>query len=439
LKIFHILNHFLPHQTAGTEVYTWALCKKLQQKGIDVEIIIPNYGHKDSASYKYDELHIFQYAEPSIVDRTLILGFRKPVGLKNFEEYIKLKSPDIVHFHELAGSNGITLHHIIAAKNTGAKIIMTFHLANNTCITGKLLYKEHILCDGLINLQKCSKCYLHGKGNSILNSILLPVSSGLFQLGIDSTSWNNKFGTALGTIQIIERLKNNFELLIQHCDKVIAIADWYKKILMLNGVPEEKINYIPQGLAYDENISIPPSNKKIGPLKLLFLGRISPFKGLHLLLDAIINLPNDKVELDIYGQSIMDNYENEWRIKTATFANIHWKGKLEQNQVVNTMQQYDLLCVCSTFSEMSPLIIQEAFAAGLPVIASEVYGNAEQIKHNINGLLFRFKEVDSLKEQLLRCMNDYKLITRLKSNISRPRNFSEVSEQYFQLYQNLLS
>lgn len=51
------------------------------------------------------------------------------------------------------------------------------------------------------------------------------------------------------------------------------------------------------------------------------------------------------------------------------------------------------MSLCSTFSEMSPLVIQEAFAARLPVIASNVYGNAEQITHGENGLLFNFNDV----------------------------------------------
>ena len=47
MKVFQVLNHFLPQQTAGTEVYTWALSKQLQQKGVEVEIIIPHYGQQN--------------------------------------------------------------------------------------------------------------------------------------------------------------------------------------------------------------------------------------------------------------------------------------------------------------------------------------------------------------------------------------------------------
>jgi glycosyltransferase involved in cell wall biosynthesis len=119
--------------------------------------------------------------------------------------------------------------------------------------------------------------------------------------------------------------------------------------------------------------------------------------------------------------------------------NIKWKGRLQQQDVLNTMQQYDALCLCSTFSEMSPLVIQEAFAAGIPVIASNVYGNAEQIRHEQDGLLFRFNYTASLKEQLLRCINEPALLIQMKKNSKAPRSFREVGDEYYKIYQTLLS
>ncbi len=439
MKVIQVLNHFLPQQTAGTEVYTWALCKQLQQKGVDVEIVIPHAGEQLSVSYEYDGLQVFQYAEPSVVDRSLIMGFRKPDGLQIFETYIKNINPSIVHFHELAGSNGITLHHIMASKNAGAKVVMTFHLAGNTCKTGNLLYKEQVLCDGLIRLQKCSSCYLHAKGNRALNALLLPVSSLFNELGIDTTKWNSKTGTALGTVHLIERLKKNFETLVQHCDKLVVLTDWYKKILLLNGVPAEKIFYVPQGLPFELSLpTVVDKREKTVPLRLVSLGRINPFKGLHLLIEAIEQLDYEKIELDIYGNSDDEVYETGLRKRTKKQTNIHWKGKLPQAAVVSTMQQYDALCLCSTFSEMSPLVIQEAFAAGIPIIASNVYGNAEQIAHEVNGLLFQFKSVESLKTQLERLLNEPALLVKLNSNIKAPKGFKEIGDAYTELYESLL-
>ena len=439
MKILHALNHFLPQQTAGTEVYAWALSKQQQHNGHEVEITIPHYGVAVSSHYDYDGLKVFQFAEPSTVDRSLIMGFRKPEGLQAFEKYLEERKPDIVHFHELAGSNGITIHHVKAAKNMGAKVVMTFHLAGYTCKTGTLVYKEKELCHGRINIDRCSACHLHGRANSVVGPMLEFVSKHLYKAGIDTTKWDNKMGTALGTGFVIDKLKKHFQSLVSQCDKVIVLTQWYKEMLLLNGVPKEKIVYIPQGLAFSviEKVLHKVIKSSI-PLRLVFIGRIGRLKGLHLLLEAVLGLPEDKISLHIYGQPCDADYEKDLRHKSGSHSNIQWKGKVLQENVLPVLREYDILCLPSTFSEMSPLVIQEAFAAGLPVLASDVYGNAEQIKHNKNGWLFEFKNTESLKTQLQKLMNNTMLIEVAKKNIKAVRTFDVIAKEQLKVYQKLL-
>lgn len=437
MKVLQVLNHFLPQQTAGTEVYTWALSKRLQHAGVDVRVIIPHYGKMEDAAYVYDELPVHQYAEPSIVDRSLVLGFRAPDGLPHFIAYLKKEQPDIVHFHELAGSKGITLKHVEAAKKSGAKVIMTFHLAGYSCKAGTLVYKGQELCNGVIDLQKCAVCYLHRRGYAKASSLLVNASGLLERFSIDSTRWNHKAGTILGIVHLIAGLKKNLLKLVANCDQVVTITRWYQQVLTANGIEEAKISYIPQGLPLITQTTA-AEHRKVGPLRLLFLGRINPFKGLHLLLEAMKDLDEQLVTLSVYGNSDDEVYETALRKQSSGKSNISWKGKLKQEEVVSAMQQHDLLCLCSTFSEMSPLVIQEAFAAGIPVLASEVYGNAEQVEHGKNGLLFRFNDVVSLKEQLMRLVNEKGLLGELKKNIQPPRTFDVVAEEYMQLYAEML-
>lgn len=438
MKVFQVLNHFLPQQTAGTEVYSWALSKLLQQSGVDVKIVIPHYGKAAAADYVYDGLAVHQYEEPSVVDRSLIMGFRAPDGLQNFIAYLKQEQPALVHFHELAGSNGITLKHVQAAKDIGAKVIMTFHLAGYSCKTGTLVFKSEKLCNGVIDLQQCSNCYLHARGYAKAAPYLVALSSVLHKLGIDASKWNNKAGTAMGTVPIIAKLKADLQTLVDSCDRVVAITNWYRQVLLANGIDEQKISFISQGLPLATTAE-PLKNKSAHqPLRLLFLGRINKFKGLHLLLEALTDIDQSVVELSVYGNSDNEAYENALRASTAEQPNIYWKGKLQQADVVTTMQAHDVLCLCSTFSEMSPLVIQEAFAAGIPVLASEVYGNAEQVKHEVNGLLFKFNDVRSLKEQLKRLLQEKALYKKLQSGVKGPMQFEEVGKRYVELYRELV-
>lgn len=68
-----VLNHYLPHQVAGTEVYTSLLACYLKEQEVDVKVLIPNYGESEGNSYLNDQVQVVKYAEPSVVDRALIL------------------------------------------------------------------------------------------------------------------------------------------------------------------------------------------------------------------------------------------------------------------------------------------------------------------------------------------------------------------------------
>ncbi|HET9058234.1 MAG TPA: glycosyltransferase [Chitinophagaceae bacterium] len=450
MKIFHVLNHFLPDQIAGTEVYVWALTKELKKNKIrvgpdkeafiEIKIVIPNYGKTGNEVYDFDGINVIKYAEPSTVNRSLRQGKRKPDSLLHFIKILETERPDIVHFHEVVSSRGNTIHHVQSAKDFGAKVVMTFHLAGYTCRTGNLVFKEQKLCDGIINVNRCSHCYLQAKGFGYMAPILVLLSSGLQTMGFNTVRWNSKLGTALGTTSLIKQFQHNFQKLTQLCDKMVTLTRWYEKILKQNGVNAAKISYIPQGLPFEINsFSDRDSSENFLPIRLMFLGRISPLKGLHLLIEAIKNFPETDIELDIYGQPADYLYEQQCRSKSINKINIRWKGKLLQQDVVRTMRRYDALCLCSTFSEMSPLVIQEAFAAGIPVIASNVYGNAEQVEHGVNGLLFRFKDVDSLRQQIQRCIDHPDILKSMAQQIKPPVNFSVVGDAYIKLYQKLFA
>lgn len=88
---------------------------------------------------------------------------------------------------------------------------------------------------------------------------------------------------------------------------------------------------------------------------------------------------------------------------------------------------------------MSPLVIQEAFAAGIPVIGSSACGIAEQVKHGENGLLFEFNQLSSLKKQLERLIENPSLLEFFRQNIPPVRSFEQVTEETLAVYNSVIS
>jgi glycosyltransferase involved in cell wall biosynthesis len=381
---------------------------------------------------------VIRYAENSLNNRNLIMGKCPPSGLNSYIRIIKREQPDLIHFHEIAGGRGIGIYHVNYLYRIGIKTVITFHLSTYSCQTGNLVYKDKVLCVGIIDYFRCSACSFHSKGIGRKKSKFLDIfSKYLFKLNVNVGRLNNSLGTALSYPFIISKKKFDLINISKEVNKIIVLTKWYKNILEINGVSTEKIIHISQGVTGN----IVNINNRLSdlPVRIVFIGRVSKYKGLHHLLEAMHGLPNEKIQLDIYGPVTEDEYGILCKKMTQGVENIFWKGELSNENVIETLSGYDLLCLPSTFSEMSPLVIQEAFAAGIPVLASNVYGNAEQIKDGINGWLFEFKNSDSLRNKLKMLTENIHLIDFAKKNMPSVKSFDTIADEHMAIYHEIIN
>jgi glycosyltransferase involved in cell wall biosynthesis len=439
MKVILCLHHFLPDYVAGTEIYTFNLAHNLQALGVNVIVLIPNFGHRTTEEYFFENIRVIKYADSGIKDRNMVLGKTKSEGVEEFKKILIAENPDFVHFQELSPGSGMNIFYVEAAYDLKKRILITSHLSYYTCYTGNLVFKDVELCDGKINIIKCTTCAYNDKGIKGAKALALKTAAAaLYKVGVDSLNWNSSIGTALGFPNLINKKKKDLLQLGEMCSKIVVLTKWYKSILESNGIQSKKIAYISQGFAGNTIDKIIPSNISF-PIKIVFIGRISYYKGVHLLLEAIEQLPPDKITVDIYGPVREEQYTSECIEKSKTMRNVCWKGAIDSQKVVQMLSEYDLLCLPSTFSEMSPLVIQEAFAAGIPVLASNVYGNVEQINSGVNGWLFQFKNSNSLKERIESLINNPMLIVEAKHHIPGVKSFGEVATQYYDLYNDIIS
>jgi glycosyltransferase involved in cell wall biosynthesis len=441
MKIIHVIPGFLPEKLAGTEIYCWSLCKNLQAEGHDTEVVIPGYGQKETTAYEYDGIRVTRYAEPTVQTRLHISGLALPEGIANYKAYIRQAKPDIVHFHAIYGGVGLTVQHIVETKALGFKVVYTMHLPKHVCANNTMVHKGKELCDGIIRPVRCAACTLvHQNKSELVADTIATVSGALRTIGIDTGKWDNPAGTALSSVNRIVAIKKDLGRLAAATDMVVLYARWFQKIIIANGFPAAQTEYVPPALSWSGETgrpSKPLDFKNPDGVKLIFVGRIDPEKGVHLLIEAIKGLPEDKIELSLYGKPIEEDYYERCRKMSAGCSNIHWRGLLAREEILSTFARHDMLCLPSAFSEMSPLVIQEAFGAGIPVLASEVYGNAELIRHDNNGLLFPFKSLDGLQQQLRRLIGEKGLLPRLKQGVTPPLTFDEIAKKYLRIYSSL--
>lgn len=115
--------------------------------------------------------------------------------------------------------------------------------------------------------------------------------------------------------------------------------------------------------------------------KFIYIGTVNPEKGIDEICNVVEDL-DDSFIVDIYGPIYDDKYSIEYFEK----RNISYKGALKHEDVIPTLNKYDVL-VLPSYREGYPGILIEAFSLGIPIIATRLDGIMEMITNNKNGLL----------------------------------------------------
>jgi len=115
--------------------------------------------------------------------------------------------------------------------------------------------------------------------------------------------------------------------------------------------------------------------------KLVYLGQIRVSKGLDELLEASKSL-TDGYSIDLYG-TLFDEKYNEALL--SQYPNITYKGRVHNDEVYETLAQYDIL-ILPSYMEGYPGVLIEAFGVGLPVISTNLPSIQEMVDGK-NGLL----------------------------------------------------
>jgi glycosyltransferase involved in cell wall biosynthesis len=201
----------------------------------------------------------------------------------------------------------------------------------------------------------------------------------------------SRVATALSTGALALQKRRDFDEMALSADRVVAVCQWLYEALRLNGVPEAKLVLNRQGLARDFAPAAPASGVTHAPLRLLYLGRWHPFKGVDVAVRAVRSLPRDvSIRLALQGVAAGDEehaYRDEVERLAAGDPRIQVLPPLAPHEVSSALKDFDVLVVPSVCLETGPLVVLEAKAAGLFVIGSRLGGIAELVREPNEGML----------------------------------------------------
>lgn len=156
---------------------------------------------------------------------------------------------------------------------------------------------------------------------------------------------------------------------------------------------------------------VEPNHKRAICRRFVYVGQVREYKGIRELVEAA-ELLDESTTVDVYGPLFDDLPADLFDHRRRIF----YKGFLNHRDVVSTMQQYDALVMpTKATTEGYPGVILEAYAAGLPVIATTC-GAIPEIVDQTSGILVEPRNVESLFQAMKRLSEDSDLYQRLCAN-----------------------
>jgi len=445
VKSLHIPFTFYPDPVGGTEVYAEALARHLQRGGAEAMVVAPGQRNE---TYRRDGLLVRRFAALTGTPTLECLygeGDAQAAGMLG--RILDKERPSVVHLH--AFTPAVSVRVVREAKKRDIPVIFTYHTPTVSCQRGTLLRWGKEVCDGRLDVDLCARCTLNGLGlprglADLLGRMPIAAGQALAAAHLSGGIW-----TALRMRQIMSIRHAAVRALFVEVDHVVAVCNWIGDLLSRNGVPQWKISLCRQGLAQEVCQPLQGSKGRLptanghtaSQLRLAFLGRMVPIKGAHLLIRAVRKVPHAPISLDLYSvvqSSCEAAYLRHLRRLAGTDRRIVFREPVAASSVVDCLKTYDLLAVPSQWLETGPLVVLEAFAAGIPVMGSDLGGIPELVRDGVNGLLVAADSEVAWAQRLREVCDDRDVIVRLRNGIPVPKGMSAVASEMNTLYHRLL-
>lgn len=181
-----------------------------------------------------------------------------------------------------------------------------------------------------------------------------------------------------------------------------------------------------------------PLASPLSPVRIGFVGTLVWHKGLHVLLEAARELPASAYEIEVWGAlDTFPDYTASLRAMARGLP-VQFRGAFHNGQGAEVYGRFDLLVVPSLWPENSPLVIHEAFMAGVPVVAARIGGIPELVTEGVNGALYDAASPAALADTLRGLILRPDRLAEMASHAPAVKTITEDARDWERRYESLV-
>ena len=442
MRIVLAVHHFPPRRASGAELRAYRLACWLVQAGHEVQVVCIE-GTEDLAQGKglgcveemYDGISVqrLSFDLKSWPD-PIYWAFDNPFLYQHFEPLLARTKPDLLH---LVSGYLMGIAPLRAAQKLGIPSVVTLTDFWFLCPTIQLLRGDDSLCWGPESAE-CTRCWLNRWRpfhwlELHAPACLCPVAAWL-RKGVAIP------GDLRAKMQAFLERQRQLCLALNRVSAIICVTQFLADVHIANGVSSELFHVIPYWQGEDAQLAhCAGSPERQGPIHFAYLGSVSPYKGVKVLLRAFRRLGSGSgARLTIFGPVYPPSFLRELERLSAQNGPIRLAGRYEHDELGSILADVDVVVVPSLWHENAPRTLIEAFQHTKPVIASNVGGIAALVRDGVNGLLFERGNSEALAHQMRRIIDEPSLLASLRANIPELLTGPVEQSQVLQVYHQVL-
>lgn len=224
-------------------------------------------------------------------------------------------------------------------------------------------------------------------------------------------------------------------ILLQHADRIVATSSVYADSSKALAPFMSKVSIVPIGVSDPtervDHILSPSWIKRLrGRRLILSVGRLVPYKGFETLITAALQMPED-IAIVIVGSGMLHDKLRGMIDASGLADRVYLAGSLAESELSALFRNADLYCMTSCErSEAFGVVLLEAMAYGLPIVATEIHGSGVPWvnKHNFSGLNVPVNNPSLLADACLAILSSKEKQTSF-AKASRLRYLTEFTEE----------
>lgn len=453
MQTIQAVARYFPDPCGGIQTHMSELMPLLQQMGVGCKVAASQDKPQENI-YECDSIEVYRYPVFPRPKEEPNHGQFPPGKFEKFTSWLQRQKAEIYHQHQWNVRCG--LHHLRAAKALGMATVVSIRLPQPICLRRTLMLYGEEVCDGKIDVVRCSYCCdeltRHLPASAVKTLSHLPLDA-LSRISLPESAYSplsipGTKGIFLRPFVVpafVAARQWSLQEMAKEADCIVTMCEWLYEMLRLNGISEEKLALCTHGIADLFQRDALPTRverpKQQGdPLRVGFLGRWDPVKGIHILVEAVKSLGKEvPIEAIVHGVPQDEPYRKQLLDRIANDPRIQVKPQLKRTEVAAAIANFDVLAVPSQWLETGPVVVLEAHALGVPVIGSDLGGIAEKIKPDRDGLLVPAADVKAWANALSRLALDRNFLDRLRQGIQPVRTIAMEAKDTISIYERVLN